>query len=119
MFGYVTFNVKYYIMSQIFYKKIGCLYYKSISIFGSLTNLNLKFGKLMYDFTSTRLRIRMSIIFHAAFYKDPNWLSTHKILWPIHLVATLTNSPNEKTLHSFQGPKCIRFRVFFNHMILS
>ena len=55
---------------------------------GSLTNLNLTFGNLMYDFTSTRLRIRMSIIFHAAFYKDPNWLSTHKILWPIHLVAT-------------------------------
>ena len=23
MFGYVTFNVKYYILSQIFYKKIG------------------------------------------------------------------------------------------------
>ena len=26
MFGYVTFNVKYYILSQIFYKKIGCVY---------------------------------------------------------------------------------------------
>ena len=24
-FGYVNFNVKYYILSQIFYKKIGCL----------------------------------------------------------------------------------------------
>ena len=23
MFGYVTFNVKYYILSQIFYKKLG------------------------------------------------------------------------------------------------
>ena len=28
MFGYVTFNVKYYILSQIFYKKIGCLFIK-------------------------------------------------------------------------------------------
>ena len=25
MFGYMTFNVKYYILSQIFYKKIGWL----------------------------------------------------------------------------------------------
>ena len=24
MFGYMTFNMKYYILSQIFYKKIGC-----------------------------------------------------------------------------------------------
>ena len=32
MFGYVTFNVKYYILSQIFYKKIGwlCVWYPSI-----------------------------------------------------------------------------------------
>ena len=30
MFGYMTFNVKYYILSQIFYKKIGWLFGPSI-----------------------------------------------------------------------------------------
>ena len=31
MFGYLTFNVKYYILSQIFYKKIGCMLYDVLS----------------------------------------------------------------------------------------
>ena len=26
MFGYETFKMKYYILSQIFYKKIGCVF---------------------------------------------------------------------------------------------
>ena len=55
----------------------------------------------MYDFTRTRVRIRMSIIFHAAFYKDPNWLSTHKILWPIHLVAT-TSGYSSSPIHQMK-----------------
>ena len=37
MFGYVTFNVKYYILSQIFYKKIGWLFDKlSVHYLGEL-----------------------------------------------------------------------------------
>ena len=34
MFGYVKFNVKYYILSQIFYKKIGWFFVREyVSIF--------------------------------------------------------------------------------------
>ena len=36
MFGYETFNVNYYIMSQIFYEKMGDGHFESLNVPNSL-----------------------------------------------------------------------------------
>ena len=48
-FGYVTFNVKYYILSQIFYNKIGCLIKMSIS---NLTVYSIKLTVEIFSWKS-------------------------------------------------------------------
>ena len=53
MFGYVTYNVKYYILSQIFYKKLGdCLSIEIISKTGIMLQnfrYSLKYNDLLKD----------------------------------------------------------------------
>ena len=49
MFGYMTFNMKYYILSQIFYKKFGWECTKEEQSGGTVDLLFIPFGS---DFTS-------------------------------------------------------------------